>query len=702
MPSPQGSRIYEFGDFRLDAAQRLLLSKADARPLPLVSRAFEALLYLVEHSGELVTKTALMEAVWPQTVVEENNLSQSIAAIRRVLGERPGEHKYIVTIAGRGFRFVAPVNAVNAAPATGAQNQSRQLREGRLRHGVPAWFADRRLFLVALAVVAVALMATAYFVRSQRVQEPEPHTLAILPFKPVAPSDGDKSLQYGMADTLISRLKDLEGVSVQPFSSVRRYGNSEQDAVSAARELGVAAVLDGTIQRSGDRLRVTARLLNAANGRQLWSAQFHEDFTDIFAVQDAIAAKVTDALQIRLTGQSHRRLTHRYTDNAEAYQLYVNGWFQRSRTDEIGYRRSIDFFEQAIALDPGYPLPYVGLADCYVMLSVFGALAPDVAFPRALAAISKALEIDSELGEAHASLAHIKVQYERDLQGAGREYLRALSIAPDYAVAHMWYGLYLAQTGKLDEAVPRLRHAQRLEPLQLGTSANIGMLLYFSRRYDDAVEQLRQVLEVEPGMDHARSLLGRAYLRKGDHGMAIQEFKRRKSLSVGSYSDLAIAYALAGRRQEALAELDRLLTLAPQRYVSAYDIASIQASLGNADQAFEWLGRAIPERAPMLGFLYLDPSFDTLRDDPRMMTLLAQIGAPLPGGAQSTEPLWQSPLPVRASQRQQWKRSRIEAGRLGQVLQSSLGSVLCNPELLQMSAIEKRSGFQPKMRCCKT
>jgi TolB-like protein/DNA-binding winged helix-turn-helix (wHTH) protein/Tfp pilus assembly protein PilF len=601
--------IYEFGDFRLDTGQRLLTLKADGHVLPLVSRAFDTLLYLVEHAGELVGKRELLEAVWPGTIVEENNLNQSIAAIRKVLGERAGEHKYIVTIPGRGFRFVAVVG--EAVPAEPATHKS---------------MGGRRWVLSAAAAAGLVVAAFLAF-RPQPGATPD-HTLAILPFKSVVPADDDASLRYGMTDTLISRLRGLDGVAVQPFTSVRRYGGSDQDALAAARELGVASVLDGTIQRSGDRLRVTARLLEVAGGRQLWSQQFDERFTDIFSVQDVIAARVADALAIRLTGQADRRLKRRFTQDAEAYQLYVSGWFQRSRQSEAGFRQSIEFFEKAIARDPNYPLPYVGLADSYAMLAVFGAMAPGEAFPRALAATNKALELDPELGEAHTSLAHIKAVYERDMPGAEREYQLALSLAPDYAIAHMWYGLFLGWSGRYEDGLARLRQAQELEPLQLGASANIGMLLYFSRRYDEAIEQLRKVLAVEPRLDHARSFLGRAYLRKGDPTAAIAEFTQRKSLSVGSYADLAMALALAGRREEAVAELDRLIALRQERYVSAYDIAAVQASLGDADRAFEWLDRALDERAQMRGLLGVDPSFDGLREDSRMTARLERLTEP--------------------------------------------------------------------------
>lgn len=630
MPSRQGRVVFEFGDFRLDADQRQLLCISSGLVVPLFSRAFDTLLHLVQHPGELVSKAALMQAVWPDTIVEENNLSQSIAAIRRALGERAGEHKYIVTIPGRGFRFVSQVHRLTegSTPQPPVAPAAEVLPLQSPGPSTVAWRpANRRWVVAIVGAVVVAAAAAGYVLRPQQAAKLDVRTLAILPFKPIDPVDTDRSLQYGMTDTLISRLSGLGGVSVQPFSSVRRYGDPDQDAQAAGRGLGVASVLDGTIQRNGDRVRVTASLIEVASGRQLWSEQFLEDFTDIFSVQDAIAARVADALAVQLTGTEQRQLTHRYTDDAEAYQLYVSGWFQRSRTDADSFMRSIDFFNQAIARDPNYPLPYVGLADSYAMLAVFGVLAPKDAFPPALAAANKALELDSDLGEAHASLAHIKIQYEHDYETARREYQRALSIAPRYAIAHMWYGLFLAWSGDFDQALASLHHAQQLEPLQLGTSANIGMILYFSRRYDAAIEHLHRVLDTEPGLDHARSWLGRAYMRRGDYESAIREFQKRKSLSVQSYSDLAAAYALAGRRQAALAELERLMKLSRERYVSAYDIAIIHVSLGNSNEAFAWLDRAIEERAMPLVVLRFDPAFDQVRDDPRMTSVMARLTA---------------------------------------------------------------------------
>jgi Tfp pilus assembly protein PilF len=271
-------------------------------------------------------------------------------------------------------------------------------------------------------------------------------------------------------------------------------------------------------------------------------------------------------------------------------------------------------------------LPYVGLADSYALLSVYGVLPRNEAFPPALEAVNKALALDGELGEAHATLAHIKVQYEGDFEGAEREYQRAISLAPRYAIAHMWYGLLLAWSGRFDESLVKLRQAQELEPTFLTTSANIGMVMYYARRYDDAIGHLRNLLETEPAMDHARSFLGRAYLRKGNFDAAIAEFEKRKTPSVFSNQDLAIAYALAGRKREALAELDRVLAMATRSYVSPYDIAAIYVSLDDKDTAFQWLARAAAIKGNSL--IGIDPVFDGVQDDPRMAALFPKRARP--------------------------------------------------------------------------
>jgi DNA-binding winged helix-turn-helix (wHTH) protein/tetratricopeptide (TPR) repeat protein len=525
--------VYEFGGFRLDARRRLLLARPDGRVVPLTTKAFDTLLYLVEHAGEVVEKTALLRAVWPNVTVEENSVSQCVSALRRVLGEDPSEHRFIVTAPGRGYRFIADVEVVQPdRPGLRGSGESMP-RPGR---------------------------------RSAM------RSLAVLPFKPLSGADRLESLELGMTDALIMRIGGLRDVEVRPLSSVRRYAGLEQDPLEAGRTLQVECVLDGSLQRSSERIRVTVRLIHVNTGRQLWAARFDQQFTDIFAIQDAIA-------------------------------------------------------ERAVARDPDFALAYACLADCYAVLSVFGGGAPHDLFPKARAAVVRALEIDPELATAHAELGHIRLVYDLDFEGAEQAYRRALEIDPHSAMAHHYMGLLLIARGELDEALQSIRRAQALEPLALNFNANIGMTHYYARRYREAARQLETTLAMDVGFDHARSYLGRAYLRVGEFERAIQEFQRRTSVTIGSVADLPAAYALAGRTRDAAAELELLLRAQTERYVSAFDIATIYAALNVPGGALEWLDRAIDQRAQPIMFLAVDPAFDGLRADRRFAPLLLRLAA---------------------------------------------------------------------------
>ena len=363
-----------------------------------------------------------------------------------------------------------------------------------------------------------------------------------------------------------------------------------------------------------------------SDGRQLWSQQFDESFTDIFAVQDTIATRVTDALALRLTGQADRRLKRRYTQDAEAYQLYVNGWFQRTRPSEEGYRRSIEYFDQAIARDPNYPLPYVGLADSYAMLGVFGVLAPRETFPRALAAANKALELDNDLGEAHASLAHIMVQYERDLSGAGSEYQRALALAPDYAIAHMWYGLYLGWTGNLEEghsrACERRKSSSRCSSPRAPTSGCCCTTHAATmKRSSNCARSWKWI----PAWITREAFWAAAIYARETTAAAIEEFKRASPCPWAVMRILGWRWRLRVDGTKPSRELKSVLALSREKYVSATILRRFTPALARADQAFDSLERAIADQAQML-VLGVDPSFDGLRADPRMKALVERLG----------------------------------------------------------------------------
>lgn len=616
--------VFEFGGFRLEPHRRLL-TRIDGEPVVVTDKAFDALVYLIAHAGQLVTKDDLIKALWPNTVVEENNLYVVISTLRRALKDESAAQRLIATVAGRGYQFVADVRVVGAAaeshvlPQLAVTSPAAAARSTWLP-GTPR----RRLTLVTGAVLVIAIGIGAAVIAFRPARAPASVvTLAVLPFKPLTLADRNESLEFGMAETLIAGLNSGR-LSVSPLSSVRRYSGSEQDGLAAGRALGVQAVLEGHIQNVGGQLRVSARLLNVSDGRQLWAQRYDEAFTDIFSVQDAIAARVRAALTAKLTGEEAPAL-RRYTEDAEAYQLYANGRFHLQRLNESGLRQALASFEQAVERDPKFALAYVGIAEAHAILGVFGVVAPSDTFPQARRAVDKALEIAPELGEAYASLGHIKVQYEHDWSGAERAYRRAIELNPNSARAPQWFGLLLALQGRFDEGIAQLRRAQALEPALPGNSALIGMVLMYERRYDEAIEQLQLTLDMDPNFPTTNTYLAAAYLRRAEYDKALDHLGRMKSLAPGSLGCRGQIYALSGRRDEALEEIERLLALSKERYVPAYDIATIYAALGQVDETFAWLARAFEERSTLVGWLPWDPVFDGIRTDARYAPLAKRL-----------------------------------------------------------------------------
>ena len=607
---------YEFGDFALDVGEQCLLRRDTGQTIVLTTKVFETLLYFVEHAGETLDKDVLLRSIWPGVVVEENSLTQNVSTLRQALGEARGENRYIATVARRGYRFVAKVTR----------------RDGAMEPSVaasPAAARRPRLLLVAAAAVSIVVIAAIiFFASATRPRETAPlaaHTLAILPFKPLLPAERNESLELGMAESLISHLSQPGRQAISPLSSVRRYGALDQDPIAAGRELGVDTVLDGSLQRSGNRLRVAARLLRGADGQQLWAQSFDQDFTTIFDVQDTIAARVAQAISVG-QGVGSTRGTP-YTQDSEAYALYASGQFAWARQTEPSLLQAIGFFEQAIARDPNYALAYASLADTYALLGVFGMRAPREVFPKARSAVEKALSIDPDLAAAHSALGHIKMMYEHDWDGAAREYARALQIDPSLAVAYHRRGLLYAIQGDIEHALQANARAQQLEPLWLAPKGAAGNFLYLAGRYDESIQLCEKILALDEGADNARSFLIRNLLVKGDYERALAEYDRRPLQMPGSNAHRAQALALSGQRAAALAELDRVLKFSKERYVPAYDIALIYAALADTENTFLWLDRAVEDRSTLMVFLARDPMFDAFHSDPRWNALVQRVGA---------------------------------------------------------------------------
>ena len=454
-------------------------------------------------------------------------------------------------------------------------------------------------------------------------------TIAVLPFKPLVPENRDQVLELGMADSLIAKLSNIREIVVRSLNSVRKYSGLEQDPVAAGRELEVNSVLEGNVQRSGDRIRVTARLVSVASGSSIWAKTFDEKFTDVFAVQDAISQKVADALALRLSAEENKRLTKRYTENVEAYQLYLTGRYHWNKLTPPEITKSIGFFKQAIDLDPTYALAYFGLADAYRALAPASEMPPKDILPQAKAAAAKALEIDESLAEPHVTLAFIHSWFDWDWAGAEREAKRAIDLNPNLGFAHIAYAQLLSHLGRHQEAITEGERARGLDPLSLIINALDGQYLCSARRNDEAIARLKKTLELDPNFWIAHLFLGTTYVETKKYPEAFSELTKARELSGGNSESIAMtgyAWVMAGDPAKARGVLTELKSLASQRYVPPNNIAVLCHVLGERDEAFVWLEKAYQDRDMRLCRLKVDPRWDALRSDPRFVAILKRIG----------------------------------------------------------------------------
>src|SRR5215831_1344503 len=627
--------IYSFDGFTVDAVRRVVLR--DDQQVPLPSRAFDLLLALVESGGRELSKEELMQRIWADQIVEDANLTVTMANLRKALGEKAGEHRYIITIPGRGYRFIGELRprALIIEEYTRGQIviENNDAPAGR---ALPDTAGHRRRWLWAgiSTIAVVAMLAAGYFWWARRgtvTAAPQIKSIAVLPFKPLVAEGRDESLELGIADTLIARLSNIREIDVRPISAVRGYVALDQDPVAAGREQKVDAVLDGSIQKAGDRIRVRVRLARVDTGATLWTDTFDDQLTDIFTVEDSISERVSGILVMKPTGEERALVAQHATNNPEAYQLYLRGRYFRSKRTSEDIKTSIDCFNQAIAKDPNYSRAYAGLANSYLLLSNYNLTTPQDAYSKARAAAAQALQKDDHLAEAHAALADIKCDYDWDFAGAAQEYKRAIALDPNYADARKSYGEYLALMGRSNEALAEMRRAQELEPLSLLINRELGTMLYFAGRFDESIDQLRKTLELDSHDARTHIELGYAFRQNRQYQEAIAEFK--KALEINreeSYalSQLALTYGLMGQKKEAYAAIAQLQEMSKRQYVLPTDMAAAYAGTGDKDQAFAWLEKAYQDRDDGVPFLGVDPSWDGLRSDERFRALLQRIGLP--------------------------------------------------------------------------
>jgi TolB-like protein/Tfp pilus assembly protein PilF len=459
--------------------------------------------------------------------------------------------------------------------------------------------------------------------------QPNKRRIAVLPLANISPDSKDEYFADGMTDEFISTLSKIADLGVIARTSIMRYRNTQKSIADVGRELNVGTVLEGSVRKSGNKLRITVQLVDAQKEEPLWSQEYDRDFEDVFAVQRDIAHRVADALRVEVLQGEERGIRKRATENTEAYDLYLKGrYFWNKRTVE-GLKKAIDLFRSALKKDRGFARALTGASDAYASLAFLEFVRPRAAFPRARAAAEKALSIDGELAEAHNSLGFVRFLYDRDWVGAEREFRKAIQLNPNYAPAHHNYADYLKAMARFDEALAEITRAQELDPLSLAISTGVGHVLYLSRQYDKAILQYRAALELDPNFVLAHLWFGRPYLQKGMYTEAISELRKAVELSGGStisLSTLGHAYASAGERDEAKKILVRLRERSRRQYVPSYWVALIYTGLGDKTKAFHWLRRAYREHSSWLAWVKVEPRFDVLRSDKRFSSLLQSMG----------------------------------------------------------------------------
>jgi TolB-like protein/DNA-binding winged helix-turn-helix (wHTH) protein/Flp pilus assembly protein TadD len=623
-----------FGVFEADIRTGELTKHG--RRVRLQEQPFQLLAMLLERPGELVTREELTSRLWPQTTVDfDHGLNKAIGKVREALGDSSENSRFVETVARRGYRFLADVAVVrDGQPETAADDVAPSgppdllgLPDAGRSPSRPTGAVAWRLLGFGLALVLVA--SSTWLLYSRSHSSLTVHSLAVLPLENIS---GDASQDYfaeGMTDELITRLAQISALRVISRTSVMNFKGIRKPLAEIARELNVDAVVEGTVLRSGERVRITAQLILVPSDTHMWAQSYDEDLRDTLSLQSKVARTIAEQIRVTLNLQEQAALVKSRTVNPEAYEAYLKGrYFWNKRTGE-GLKKAIEYFSRAIEADPTYAEAYSGLADSYALSGdwEYGVLSPREALPQARAAANKALELDNRLGEAHTSLAFALDLYGWDWEAAEKEYKLAIELNPGYATAHQWYASHLMVMGQNSAAILELKKAESLDPLSLIISADLADMLSVAHLYDDSVEESKRTLEMDPSFSIAHYQLGQAFEQKHLHDEAIAEFQRAIELSghSGAFdSNLAYAYAASGRREEAIRIVKNLVSQHDQNPNADAHVALIYVGLGDYDRAMTWLNSAYEAR--FNPSILLRPVFDPLRSDVRFQDLLRRIG----------------------------------------------------------------------------
>jgi len=664
--SPAIGQFYRFGDFTVDTDQKILLRQG--KPLPLTPKVFDTLLILIAKSGRIVEKEELMGRLWPDTFVEESNLTFNIQQLRKALNDDARHPRFIQTVARRGYRFIAPVEerldssvatsqiastrieAADSALIIGGdefQNDSGLVKPpeielpgaGKSDNALKAKIAremsrrSRWKTPLAAAAVAVVLVAVGWLLlhrhRSSAQSQPDAGRLmlAVLPFENLT---GDAAQDYfsdGLTEEMITQLGNLDPdhLGVIARTSVMHYKNNQAPLDQIGRELQVQYVLEGSVRRESDRVRITTQLIQMKDQTHVWSREYDRELVHLLSLQGEIAKEVAD--EIHLTLGDHTRIEPvsqtRSTKSPEAYDLYLKGQYYWNKR---WLQQAIEYYQRATAKDPNYARAYAGLADCYALIGGYSGRPQTEFMPQARTAALRALELDGDLAEAHTALALIVQNYDYDWQTAEKEYRRAIELNTNYATAHHWYAEHLAFRGRFDEALRESERARQLDPLSLIIAVDNGEIRYFSRQYDQAIQRFRAVQEMEPNFPRLH-LVVFAYVERGMFAEALADTKnwREAGSSPWFWSLLAYTYARAGQQPEAQRALDKLLELNRRQQIDPSALIWAYIGMGNKEQAFTWLEKAYSQHSSLTN-LKVDPIYDPLRSDPRFQDLLRRVG----------------------------------------------------------------------------
>ena len=621
--------IYHFGPYQLNAGEKLLLR--DGEELPVKPKVVDTLIVLIKNNGHVVSKEELLQALWPDSFVEESNLTHNISLLRKVLDEKGSGESYIQTVPKRGYRFVAEVKeSFYEIEDVTLDETTREKKQVAFR--MKATLLNHKIAIFFICLIALLGTGLYFFVSRQRVSKAAASNIrlvAVVPFKVVGDRSNDEYLGLGMADSLINRLNSLRQLTILPTSSVARFTGREFDARDIGKKLQVDAVLEGTVQHLDKRVLVTATLIDLRSGNTLWAGKFDEQFTDIFFLQDSISEKVVRALEIELSADRQNKLSKRYTNSTEAYQLYSIGLHHWNKRTAEGFQKALELFHLATEKDPKFALAFATLADVYVLIDFYGYDFVSASERRAkgLEMAQKALALDDNLAESHAAMGAVYARFMKKYLTAERYYKRAIDLSPNFGTAYVRYGYLLLALGRIDEALQQLHLAREFDPMSATILTNISACYLYQRKHGEALKYSKLVLEIDPEFYHALDNLASAYMYQSMYAEAEDVFRKiaaRDRTRLFGEERLAYFLAYVGRRGEARELLKDLVKHQQERNAepTPTSLAQVYAVLGENERAVKILSDTAETDGLLLPDLRLNQDFDSLRSTASFQELL--------------------------------------------------------------------------------